>query len=537
MSKDKQLTKKKKEETTSLRLREIVNVLKRHEIIHGMTPEKLRLILEDLGPTYIKIGQIMSMRSDVLSQRYCDELAKLRGEVKPIPFKTVIELIEQEYGLPAEEVFPEIEEKPLGSASMAQVHRVMLRDGRKAVVKVQRPGIKETMSRDITLIRKAAKLLKLIESPIDVIDFNSVLEEMWVVSQQEMDFVLEANNCRELSVLNEGITYIAFPEMEFQLSTSKLLVMEYVNGTEINKTKKLEELGYDLHEVCIKLAANYVKQVLEDGVFHADPHPGNIWVREGKIVWLDLGMVGRLNRKDQQLLKTAVKAIVDHDVFELKNVVLSFGTSSRTVNHSRLYADIEDMLNKYSDLDLGELNLGELVREMLDLCHSHRIKAPSGITMLARGILTIEGVLRECCPDVNFMEIAINHLTATALKDFDLKQELKNNGKSLLVTAKKASEIPAQLSDVLKLMLKGQAKFNLDVTGAEEPTRQLDHMVDKMIICIISAALLIGSSLISTTNMKPQVLDIPLFGIVGFLVSCILSSFLLIGVIKKRWKK
>ncbi|WP_050614529.1 ABC1 kinase family protein [Bacillus testis] len=537
MSKEKRLKTKKQEESTTARLKEIVNVLKRHEIIHGMTPVKLRLILEDLGPTYVKIGQIMSMRSDVLSQRYCDELAKLRGDVKPLDFNTITELIEQEYGLPAEEVFPKIEEKPLGSASMAQVHKVIMKDGRQAVIKVQRPGIKETMARDISLIRKAAKLLKLVDSPIDAIDFNGVLEEMWIVAQQEMDFILEANHCRELTELNEGIRYIGFPQVEYHLSTSKILVMEYVEGIEINQLDRLRELGYDLHEIGIKLAANYVKQVLDDGVFHADPHPGNIWIRDGKIMWLDLGMVGRLGKRDQQLITNAVKAIVDQDIFELKNVVVSLGNTSGRINHSLLYEDIEDLLNKYRELDFGNLNLGDLVSDMLDLCHSHKIQAPSGVTMLARGILTIEGVLRDCCPEVNFMEIAVNHLTANTLKDFDLTKEMQNNGKSIYLFAKKASQIPGQLSDLLKVLLKGQAKFNLDVTGAEEPTRQLDHMVDKMIICIISASLLIGSSLISTTQMKPLVLDIPLFGIMGFLASTVLSGFLLVGVIKKRWKK
>ncbi|MGN1387666.1 MAG: ABC1 kinase family protein [Bacillus sp. (in: firmicutes)] len=536
MSKKKQQNNHKTEETTSVRLREIVEVMRRHSIIHGVTPEKLRLILEDLGPTYVKIGQIMSMRSDMLPQKYCNELMKLRADVKPIEFSEVVQLIEEEYGMPIKEVFPEIEEKPLGSASMAQVHIVRLKDGRKAVVKVQRPHIKEIMAQDIALMRKAAKLFEIIELSGDVIDFNSVIEEMWVVSKQEMDFLLEAKNCRELAQLNADIAYIAFPEIIDSLTTSKILVMEYVDGIQIDHVQELTTLGYDMNEIGEKLAENYIKQVLDDGFFHADPHPGNVWIRDGKIVWLDLGMVGRLSNRDRLLFKNAVLAIVNNDIFEVKNVLLSLGTVKGKVNHSLLYDDVEELVTKYANLELGNIDLGQLFEELIDLCNRHSIRTPARITMLARGVVTIEGVLSACCPDVNFMQLAKSHLTEYYMEDFDLAAELKKSGKNLYTMTKKAIDVPGQLSDLLKMATKGQMKMNLDVTGAEEPIKQIDHMLDKLIICLIASSLLIGSSLISTTNMRPQVLDIPLFGILGFCGSAILGCWLLFGILR-RWRK
>jgi len=536
MRKKQQPNNHKHDETTSVRLREIVEVMRHHSIIHGVTPEKLRLILEDLGPTYVKIGQIMSMRSDMLPQKYCDELMKLRADVKPIEFTEITRLVEDEYGVPIREVFPVIEEKPLGSASMAQVHIVTLKDGRRAVAKIQRPHIKEIMAQDIALMRKAAKLFKIIELTGDVIDFNSVIEEMWVVSKQEMDFLLEAKNCRELAQLNAEVEYIAFPEVIDNLTTSKILVMEYVEGVQIDKITVLEELGYNMNEIGEKLAANYIKQVLEDGFFHADPHPGNIWVRDGKIVWLDLGMVGRLSNRDRQLFKNAVMAIVNNDVFEVKNVLLSLGTVKGRVNHALLYDDVDELIAKYSNQDFGTMDLGQMFEELLEVCNRHDIRTPARIAMLARGVVTLEGVLSACCPDVNFIQIAKASLSENILDELNFAEEIKKSGQSMFTLAQKAVDIPRQLSDLLKMAIKGQAKVNLDVTGAEEPIRQIDHMVDKGIIAIIASSLLIGSSLISTTNMKPIVLGIPLFGILGFISSTILSGWLLFGIIRRGRK-
>ena len=519
-----------------VRLGEIISVLRKHDIIKGVTPGKLRMILEDLGPTYVKIGQIMSMRSDMLPEEYCDELRKLRAEVNPLPFTQIEHTLEEEYGKPISQVFRSIEEKSLGSASMAQVHPVILKDGRRAVAKVQRPGIRNKMSQDIALMRKAAKIVQKMEISGDAIDFCSVIDQMWLVAQEEMDFLLEANNVHQLAQLNADIEYVSFPAIEDQLTTERVIVMEYVDGLRIDDLAGLEEAGYDVDEIGNKLAANYIKQVLDDGFFHADPHPGNIRVSDGKIVWLDLGMVGKLSERDRNLFRKGVLSIVEQDIIELKTAVLTLGEVKGSINHSALYNDLEGLLNKYGNMDFATMNLGEVLQQMMALCNRHGIKMPSRITMLGRGVVTIEGVLAYCCPNVSFIELAAKHLTKGLFDEINFKDEIFSKGKSFYKLGKKMADVPMHVSDLLKMLVKGQAKVNLDVTGAEEPIRQIDHMVDKLIICIISASLLIGSSLISTTNMKPMVLDIPLFGILGFMASASLSIWLLVGIIR-RWRK
>ncbi|MEN6314920.1 MAG: AarF/UbiB family protein [Clostridiaceae bacterium] len=516
------------------RMQEILAVLKRHNIIHGVSPEKLRNILEDLGPTYVKIGQIMSMRSDMLPQSYCDELMKLRADVKPMTPEEVRQIVETELKHPIEELFINFSFTPLGSASIAQVHTAYLKNSRKVAVKVQRINIRETMKQDIVLMRRAAKLLNIINLTGDVIDFNAIIDELWATSQQEMDFQQEARHLKEFAELNRSIEYISCPTVDYNLVTSRVLVMEYVEGIPIDQVDKLTALGYDMNEIGINLAENYTKQILDDGFFHADPHPGNIWLRDGKIVWLDLGMVGKLSNYDRELFKSIVKSMVSHDVFELKSTLLTMGEVKERINHARLYTDIDDMLTKYGNMNLSNINLGKLLSEMQNLAKEHHIAMPSGISMLVRGLVTIEGVLSVCCPDVNFIQVVSGHLSKFAFADFDIKKELRHTGKSAYTFFKKSMDIPAQLSDILKMSIKGQTKLNMELSGADETLRDVRRMMDKLVISNISAALIIASSLICTTDMKPKIAGIPLIGFIGFVGAAVLGIWLVYGILTKR---
>ena len=217
--------------STTARLREMVGVLRKHEVMRGMTPEKVRAILEDLGPTFVKLGQVMSMRPDFLPPEYCEELMKLQTEALPLPFETVIHVIEEEYKRRWQQVFEYIDEQALGSASIAQVHKAVLTTGEKVVVKVQRPGIYEIMSQDIVLLKRAAALVKVVGGSQDVVDFGQVLDEMWQVAKQEMDFMMEADHIDEFMHLNHDVETVGCPKVYRQLSTQHILVMEFVDGT------------------------------------------------------------------------------------------------------------------------------------------------------------------------------------------------------------------------------------------------------------------------------------------------------------------
>jgi ubiquinone biosynthesis protein len=519
--------------TSASRLRELLGVLRKRDIRHGMTPKKLRLILEDLGPTYVKLGQIMSTRTDILPQSYCDELALLCTTVQPVPFDQVLEMIREEYGRSANQVFSWIDPTPLGSASIAQVYRASLRETHEdVVIKVQRPGIHDTMSLDVKLMHKAVRLLRLMgmSESMDVFDFDAVIDEMWRVAQQEMNFLLEADHNEEFAERNKDIVYVTCPKVNRRLTTERILVMERIHGIPIDHLKELEEAGYDVEEIGRKLAENYSKQVLDDAFFHADPHQGNVWISEGKIVFLDLGMVGRLSQRDRMLLRQAFSAAVTHDVATMEDVLLTIGMPGKYIDYARLYGSLDELMRKYLDESLADINLGLLVQQVLDIAHEFDITIPASITMLARGLMTLEGVLAKCCPNVSLVEIIRTHLASEVLDDFDLKKEMRRSMRTVYESAKGAVEIPATLSSLLKLGVKGRTKLNLEIVGSEEPLRKIDTMVNKLIVGIIAAALFMGSSVICTTDIQPLIFGHPLLGVAGFLVAFVLCGILLLKI-------
>ena len=307
------MSEKKNENGYKGRFREIAAVLHKHEISKGITPEKLRLILEDLGPTFIKVGQLMSLRSDILPKNYCDELQKLCSDVPPMPFYEVEEVLRDSFGYEWQEEFEWIDETPLGSASIAQVHRARLKTGEEVVIKVQRKGIYETMARDIGLMHKLVSLVPPI-SITDMVDFKMVLNELWKVTQEEMNFIIEAGNMEEFKEKNRDVAFVDTPVLFKEYTTSSVIVMEYIDGYAIDDKEHLLEDGYDMNEIGSKYVDNFIKQVMDDGFFHADPHPGNVRIRDGKIVWIDMGMMGRLTERDREQIAKAVEGVAFNDI-------------------------------------------------------------------------------------------------------------------------------------------------------------------------------------------------------------------------------
>ncbi|GAA0250755.1 AarF/UbiB family protein [Faecalicatena contorta] len=518
------------------RLREILQVLGKHRITHGLTPAKLREILEDLGPTYVKLGQIMSMRSDMLPENYCRELTKLRTEVRPLPYSVVSGVIEEELKEPAGNIFSQIEETPLGSASIAQVHPAVLKDGTKVVIKIQRPAIKEIMQDDIRLLKKAAGILKLAIGTEDLIDFRTILDELWKTTREEIDFLQEAANLSLFYENQKDIVYVTCPRVFHEFTTPRLLVMEYIDGIQIDETERLKELGYDMTEIGQKAAENYCKQILEDGFFHADPHPGNLWVAGGQIAWLDLGMTGRLTEHNKQLLKKAITAILEHDIYSLKNVLLAFGEPQERVNHARLYTDIDDILSKYMSMDFGTMKLGELIERMLSLVKDHRLAITPDITLLGRSMVTMEGTLAACAPDVNILQILSMHMSSLLLKELDIKKLLRHKGRQLYTSMDKSMEIPAQISDLLNITKNGQAQLNLQLSDSEEIRADIHKTADRFVLSILAAALFIGSGMIIHVRTIPQWFGIPWISFLGYTVSGVIIVGLIIRILLARRK-
>lgn len=515
------------------RFREILGILTKHGLTKGLTPLKVRLVLEDLGPTYVKIGQLMSMRTDMIPDEYCEELAKLRTQVAPMRIEEVRSVIQSLCGMSCTELFPVFDERALGSASIAQVHYAELPDGSPVAVKIQRIGIYETMSKDIVLLRRAAKLLNLASGMAEVFDFTQILDELWKVAQEEMDFLIEARNTEEFRSLNSEVAFATCPKIYRNLSNSKVLVMEYIEGLEIEDREGLLAEGYDLNEIGIKLSDNYIKQIVEDGFFHADPHPGNIRIRDGKIVWIDLGMMGRLSARDQLLMNKVLLAIAAHDVGTIKDVLLALGDAHGRVEHSRLYSDIDDFLNKYGSMDLGGMDLAKVLKNLMDVARTHRISMPAGISMLARGIATMEGVMARTCPELNLLNIASARMAGSIFSSLDWRKEIGSGLSTAADSGRKLMEIPSLLNELIRMTTKGQSSVNLELHNSPDFKNTLYSVVSDMIKGLLVAALIVGSSLIATTEMRPQLLGIPALGFIGYLAALLFTG----KIFYDTWKK
>lgn len=527
-----------KKEKEKSRLRFMMDVLRERDVVHGLTPEKLRLVLEDMGPTYIKLGQLMSMRSDIIPENYCAELRELRTKVKPVPFDEMLKVMEEEWGISPYDIFDFIDTEPIGSASIAQAYCAVLKDsGQQVVIKVQRPGIYNIMFEDIKLMNKFIKILRIVSpETTDIIDLRDVLDEMWNVAKQEMDFILEAKHLERFKKLNSNVKYVDCPCVFRKLTTSKVLVMERISGYSMDKIENLKKLGYDMKEIGIKLAENYSKQVLEDAFFHSDPHQGNIIISGGKIVFIDLGMMGELDERYKTLIRTAIESMASNDIRKLKEVLLMIGNLYGPINHSKLYSDLELLIKKYINMNINEINMGAMLTEILELCNGQNIAVPSEITMLVRGLVTMEGVISECCPGINMFSIITAHMSNDIFSKFNFEKEtidLLRNGYSAI---KRGIEIPVTFADLLSMAVHGELKTNLEIVGSEEPLKKIDSMVFEIIICAISCSLNLGSAILCTTQMEPKFLGIPLLGILGYIGSVVLVIWLIYKVIYGRRK-
>lgn len=513
------------------RLWQIARIANQFDVIHGLTPVKMRLMLEALGPTFVKVGQILSMRSEILPQAFCDELAKLRADADPMPYQTVLETLSSEYGRPIGEIFEHIDPTPLGSASLAQVHRATLLTGEDVAVKVQRPGVRETMAQDVSIMRSIARLATRVMPSAQVVDLGGVVEELWDTFESETDFLVEARNLAEFKRFCQPYAYMDCPKPYMDLCTEHVVVMDYVEGISVSHPEQLIAAGYDLKEIGTKLVDNYATQVLDDGFFHADPHPGNIIIAGGQIVLIDLGMTGRLNAKTRSVLKQMIFAVAKQDSPALADGLLRFaGTESDAADYPALLADLDTIVAEYGTVDLKDLDLASFVTALTQLAQRHGIEVPSTVTTVARALVTLEGLLDEFIPDVNMIEIISEHIATSKPLDRAAADEVKSLGVEAHAALHGLLGALCETKVAARMLTRGQLRVNMELAGAEEPMRMLSEMVNRLTMALIVVGLYVGSSIVYFAGVPPIVFGIPVVGFMGYVVAFVLSAWIVFDI-------
>ena len=522
--------------TRSKRLHEIRSILMQHNVLSGFTPEQFRSLLEDLGPSFVKVGQTLSTRSEILPQAYCDELAKLQTECDPLPFDDVLDTLKVIYNDKLETVFAEIDPRPLGSASLAQVHKAWLKNGDVVAVKVQRPGVKATMALDIDVMRVMARRAQRFAKTEQVLNLTDVVEEMWVTFLEETDFECEAENLRLFKEFNKNVAFIDCPRVYPELCSEYCLVMEYIDGTPIYDKDTLIEQGYDLAEIGEKMLDNYATQILEHGFFHADPHPGNIIIRDGKIVYIDLGMTGRLDPIQRGGFGKIIEAVGLEDTAMLKQALLSFAESKdvSSIDHARFLADLDLLVANYATCDVADLDIGQMLADIMALTRMSKVTLPSAITNVSKGIVTIEGTIQDFIPNDSIINIINAHIIKSRNPIEKTKEELRD----MAVDARKASEGAAQAAaysgEVLRMLTRGQLKINMDMLGSEHLMASMSKIINRLTVAIVVAGLFIGSSMYAQATGEGPYLGVSFIPFFGFLGSFVLSVWIMFDIWRRK---
>ena len=513
------------------RFTEILGVFARHNYYAtGLTPHELRTTLEDLGPTYVKIGQILSSRTDILPDVYCQELARLRSEVAPLDASVARAVIEREVGRPIEGIFDEFDDEPLGSASIAQAHRARLKDGRMVVTKVRRPGVKETMLRDFDLLRRLASLVGIIngdDDGEDSLDLVAIVSELERVSKEELDFRVEAAHTREFRercITDPSVC--SCPEVIDELTSERIFTMTYVRGHSIGDRAAIEREGYDRLKIAQALFDNYVHQLLDAGLFHADPHQGNILVSDGVPYWIDFGMVGVADERTVRALRQVVTSFIARDADALATAALMLGEVGADLDEDLFVEDVERIIARYRAVSsLEELDVGRLMEDLIGVMERHKIKMHSNLTTMVRSLVTIEGVMEEFCPELNVIEHLNLEFVRRAQADFDLERELASQLEQLSVSMGRVAKIPDLTAGALDGLVRGRLKMKTEIVGAEEVLDRIHDMVVEITLAAFACVLFAGSCILCTTDITPKSNGMPLIALIGFVFAVSIGIF------------
>ena len=522
--------------TRTRRLKEIYSILQKHHFLRGFSPEEFRAMLEDLGPSFVKIGQTLSTRSEILPKAYCDELAKLQMECDPLPFDQMLAALDDIYGERQGDIFDAIDPTPLGSASLAQVHKARLANGDVVAVKIQRPGVKATMALDIDIMRMVARQASRFMKDDQMLDLRDVVEELWATFLEETDFQREAANLQEFARLNKDVAFIDSPHVYPELCGEYVLVMEYIDGIPILATDRLRAAGYDLEEIGEKILDNYATQILDHGFFHADPHPGNLLIRNGKVVYIDLGIMGRLSPHDRAGFGNIIQAVGMQSATELKTALMSFAIAkdNAAIDHTRFLADLDLLLEDYGSCDVADINIGMFLNDILMLTRSCKVTLPSSITSVSRGLVTLEGTILPFIPNENVVSIINAHIQRTKDPAEELAGAMEDLALALRSSARGSMDAAQYSGEALKMLTRGQLKVNTEVLGSEAPLSHLGKIVNRLTIGIIIAGLFIGSSMLSLSSMEPRLLGVPVLAFFGYLGAAILSLWVVVDIARKK---
>jgi len=498
---------------------------------------RLRRTLDDLGPTFVKFGQLLSTRSDILPESVLAELQKLQDTVRPMPAGAAQAIVERELGAPVDEVFERFDPDALGSASIGQVHRAVLRSGEVVAVKVQRPEAPGRVESDLELMREFALLLDRRFARRIFVDVRGLVAEFETVIRRELDYTAEAANARRFAA-NFAETPVVIPRIHLEYSTPRVLTLQYIEGIRFRDIRPLLLAPSERRRVASMGADAIFKMAFEDGFFHGDPHPGNlILTPQGDLALLDFGMVGYMSRGDIEALSRLFIAVVQRDADAALRGLETLGVRYSTEVRDDLVRDLREFLNKYSGLSVGEVTLGQALSELIALARNYRLRVPPVFPLLTKALVTAEGLARAIDPTINVYEVARPYARRLLLERYKPEAVLEGVRERALEYARYAEDYPEQLRQLLAEVADGELEVQLRHGGLDELVGEVDVLANRLVFAVVSGALLLGSCILGAfDDGGPAVpyLGVPVVSFVGFTLSLIMGSILLIVIFRSR---
>jgi ubiquinone biosynthesis protein len=497
--------------------------------------QRLRLALEELGPTFIKLGQMLAMREDLLPPKWTDELSHLLASTTPLPFEEVLPVIERTLGKPYTEVFVDLEREPMGSASIAQVHRARLHDGRAVVLKIRRPGIEAKVESDLRLL---AQLASFVEKEVpDARRYQPVrvVEEFRRSLMRELDLAAEARNIERFAHNLRGEPHILIPQVFPQWTSQEMNVQEHIEGFTGEDLTVLERAGLDPKVLAERGVNNALKMMLEHGFFHADPHPGNVIFLPGnRLAMIDFGMAGRLSPTRRNQIIDLLAGIARHDTDRMLEVLLDWA-GDEVVDEEQLAADVDELVTDFADLPLKDISVRELIGRVTGMMREHGTVLPSDLTLLFKALITLEGLGRKYDPDFVFVDRLRPFVDRALAKRYAPAELGRRGGASFGHFVDLMQAIPRDLGRLLKDARRGRLRIDLDLKRLDAFVRKLDSTIDRLTIAIMTASIVIGSSIVMTVTSGPQVFDVPLFtvlGGIGYLMAFVNSVWVIVSILR-----
>lgn len=521
-----------------LRLRRIYRKGKQAEVsLVSPRAKRLRLAFEELGPTFIKMGQVLSTRMDLMPHDIFLELQKLQDQVPPVPPDKIRSEIELELKLPIEEIFNQFDDMPLASASIGQVHKATLRNNVKVAVKIQRPNIRQIIEDDLAILRSLAILAERHVPEFRIYNPVNFVDEFAKVLRNEMDYTLEARNMERFAHNFAGDSTVYIPKVYWEYTTNRILTMEYIEGVKISNIAELKNRGYDIKRIAKKGAEAYIKQIFVHRFFHGDPHPGNIYILPNEVIaFMDFGIVGRLTAGMASKLNKLLIAVANRNPDKIAEALLQISTISEDTDIEDVQAEIAEFVDKYYDAKLGQLQISNLIQEMTEISFRYKITLDRQLNMLGRVLAEIEGIGRQLDPDFNIAPLIQPFAKELVIGKISPRELLDRTSKIASDYANFFINLPNDVRTALDKAKSGKLRIEFKHVGLENLVSGLERSTSRLAFAIIIAALVISSALIISLEkpIGPSLFGIPIIGALGYFIGALSGLWLLINIIRNR---